>query len=357
MGGRHERGVKRLDGAPIPMTHQHHPNYGIVRTAGRAVKQERNMIVALRDFISLVTMVAAISTAAWAQEVSPAARPTGSDARRAASIPDFSGTWAHPYLTGFEPPASGPGPVRNRSRRPDGVANFNRLVGDYTNPILQPWAAEVVKKHGEISLAGQGYPTPSNQCWPGGVPYVFWDFLLQIFQQPDHILMIYRQGHELRRVRMNEPHPEQVTPSWYGDSVGHYEGDTLVIDTVGIKVGPFAMVDMYGTPHSSALHVVERYRLVDYDDAKDALERNAKENSYVAARAATGIVEVDLNYRGKVLQLHFTVEDNGVFTTPWTATITYRPNIGPWTEVICAENIQWYSGKNAVVPHTDKPDF
>jgi hypothetical protein len=116
------------------------------------------------------------------------------------------------------------------------------IGSEYTNPILQPWAADVVKKHGEISLAGQVYPTPSNQCWPGGVPYVFWDFLLQIFQQPDHILMIYRQGHELRHVRMNEPHPAQVTPSWYGDSVGHYEGDTLVIDTVGIKVGPFAMV-------------------------------------------------------------------------------------------------------------------
>ena len=62
---------------------------------------------------------------------------------------------------------------------------------------------------------------------------------------------------------MNQPHPAHVTPSWYGDSVGHYEGDTLVIDTVGIKVGPFAMVDMYGTPHTEALHVVERYRLLD----------------------------------------------------------------------------------------------
>jgi hypothetical protein len=72
---------------------------------------------------------------------------------------------------------------------------------------LQPWTADVVKKHGEISLAGQGYPTPSNQGWPGGVPYVFWDFLLQIFQLPDHILMIYRQGPELRYVRMNEAHP------------------------------------------------------------------------------------------------------------------------------------------------------
>src|SRR6516225_11826708 len=133
-----------------------------------------------------------------------------------------------------------------------------------------------------------------------------------MFQHRDRITILYHFfDQQVRRVRLNQPHPAQVTPSWYGDSVGHYEGDVLVIDTVGIKGGPFAMVDMYGTPHSSALHVVERYRLVDYDDAKDALERNAKENSYVAARAATGIVEVDLNYRGKVLQLHFTVEDNG----------------------------------------------
>ena len=49
---------------------------------------------------------------------------------------------------------------------------------------------------------------------------------------------------------MNQPHPTQVTPSWYGDSVGHYEGDTLVIDTVGVKIGPFSMVDMYGTPYT-----------------------------------------------------------------------------------------------------------
>ena len=228
---------------------------------------------------------------------------------------------------------------------------FNQLVGDYTNPILQPWAAEVVKKHGEISLAGEGYPTPSNQCWPGGVPYIFWDYLLQMFQQPDTITMIYRHGNEVRHVRMNQSHPVQVTPSWYGDSVGHYEGDTLVIDTVGIKVGPFAMVDMYGTPHSPALHVVERYRLLDYDEAKDALERNEREN-------ARGVYsDFDPNYRGKVLQLHFTVEDEGVFTMPWTATITYRRALGQWSDLICAENTQWYSGKNSAVPQADKPDF
>ncbi len=315
------------------------------------------MSVRRRDFLLVVTVVSAVSPSAWTQPIPPSAAPTGGGTQTGAAIPDFSGTWAHPYLTGFEPPASGPGPVLNRSRRRDGVANFQQLVGDYTNPILQPWAAEVVKKHGEISLSGQGYPTPSNQCWPGGVPYVFWDFLLQIYQQPDHLLMVYRQGHELRHVRMNAPHPAQITPSWYGDSVGHYEGDTLVIDTVGIKSGPYAMVDMFGTPHSPALHVIERYRLVDYDDAKDALERNAKENSFVSARGATGIVEIDPNYRGKLLQLHFTVEDTGVFTMPWTGTITYRPNIGDWSEVICAENLQWFSGQDSAVPEANKPDF
>jgi hypothetical protein len=201
-------------------------------------------------------------------------------------------------------------------------------------------------------LAGVGYPTPSNQCWAGGVPYVFWDFLMQMFQQPDRITMIYRHGNEVRHVRLNEPHPARPTPSWYGDSVGHYEGETLVIDTVGIKIGPFAMVDMYGTPHSPALHVVERYRLVDYADAKDAMERNAKENS------RTPGADFDAAYRGKVLQLHFTVEDEGVFTMPWTATITYRPAVGGWTDLICSENIhEYYGGKDSAVPQADKPDF
>jgi hypothetical protein len=304
-----------------------------------------------RDFLLLAASAMAAATPAFAQTVAPAVAPTAGT-QIAVSIPDMSGMWAHPYLTGFEPPLSGPGPVRNKSRLPNGVANFQKLVGDYANPILKPQAAEAVKKHGEISLAGEGYPTPSNQCWPGGVPYVFWDFLLQMVQQKDKVTMIYRHGDEVRHVRLNEPHPAQVTPSWYGDSVGHYEGHTLVIDTVGIKIGPFAMVDMYGTPHSPALHVVERYRLLDYDDVKDALARNEKENS-----RASGGAEIDPNYRGKVLQLHFTVEDEGVFTMPRTATITYRRNMGEWTELICAENPREFNRKVSTAPRADTPDF
>jgi hypothetical protein len=93
---------------------------------------------------------------------------------------------------------------------------------------------------------------------------------MQMFQKPDKITILYF-GDQVRHLRMNQPHPATVTPSWYGHSVGHYDGDTLVIDTVGIKSDrPFAMVDMHGTPYTEALHVVERYRLIDYEAAKEA---------------------------------------------------------------------------------------
>jgi hypothetical protein len=93
---------------------------------------------------------------------------------------------------------------------------------------------------------------------------------MQMLQQKDEVTILYANDYDVRRVHMNRTHPEHVTPSWYGDSVGHYEGETLVIDTVGVKVGPFAMVDMYGTPHTEALHVVERYRLLDYESANES---------------------------------------------------------------------------------------
>ena len=201
------------------------------------------------------------------------------------------------------------------SRRQNGTGDNLQLVGDYTNPIMKPRAAEVVKKHGEIALKGIGDPTPRNQCWPGGVPFVFSDRPTQLLQTPDKIVILYGYNHQVRYVRLNQPHPAQVTPSWYGDSVGHYEGDTLIIDTVGVKVGPFAMVDWYGTPHTEALHVIERYRLLDYQAAKEGFERDATQHNPVQ-----GIR--DPNDTGKYLQLQFTVDDEGVFTTPWTATLT-----------------------------------
>jgi hypothetical protein len=307
-----------------------------------------------RAFILLVSLAAAAATPALGQPVSPAVTPAPSAVQNTASIPDFSGVWVHPYFPGIEPPASGPGPVLNRSRRLDGVSNTRQFVGDYTNPILKPGAAEVVKKHGEISLAGLTYPTPSNRCWPSGVPYIFFQPGIQMLQQPHRIVFLYLRDHEVRQVRMNQPHPAQVTPSWYGDSVGYYEGDTLVIDTVGVRTDrPFAMVDMYGAPYSPALHVVERYRLIDYDEAQAAVARNIKENITIQE------VDLDPNFRGKRLQLVYTVEDEGVFTMPWSATITYTRPLSGWEEHVCSENVfDFYGGGNeSTVPTANKPDF
>ena len=298
-----------------------------------------------RDFLLLVTLSV---TAAM-----PAAAQT------AASIPDLSGSWAHGALNGLELPLSGPGPVRNRSRERTGpqagVGNRHQLVGDYTSSILQPWAAEVVKKFGEMSLAGEGYPTPRNQCWPEQVPFVFANYGMQILPQPDKITILYPFDHQFRQVRLNQLHPAPVTPSWYGDSVGHYDGDTLVVDTIGIKVGPFSMVDWFGTPFTEALHVVERYRLLDYEATKAAIERDAKEH-YQQANPDNG-PPADLNYKGKGLQIEVTIEDEGAFTTPWSATVTFRRARNERLELVCAENTQWYPGVYSAVPAADKPDF
>jgi hypothetical protein len=277
-----------------------------------------------RNFLLIAAVATAAAMPASAQTL--AAGPIGGEAHGAASIPDFTGAWTHWAFPWFEPPASGPGPITNLSRWPEqrpqtlggsaalpvstvGVSNYDQLVGDYKNPILKPWAAEVVKRFGEMSLAGITYPNPSNQCWPSGMPFVYKLGAIQLTQQPDKITIIYYgYNHEVRWVRLNEPHPSPLKPSWYGDSVGHYEGDTLVVDTVGVKSDrKYAMLDLFGTPFTDRLHIVERYRLRDFDDVKDALERNAKKNWLPLGDLWTG------RRNDKFLQLHVTIEDEGVF--------------------------------------------
>ncbi len=308
------------------------------------------------QFLSAIMLAGAIAIPAFAQPTAPVVRSSGSNAQTAATIPDFSGLWLHPGL-GFGPPLSGPGPVRNKTRLPTGASNFALIVGDYANPILKPEAAEVVKKFGEISLSGRIFPDPDNMCLQNPVPYILWNFNIQLLQQPDKVTLIYQHDSDFRVVRLKEPHPATIVPSLHGDSVGHYEGDTLVVDTVGIKLGPYRMIDRFGTPYTQALHVVERYRLIDYEATKEALERAEKE----WPRVGSG---VDPNYKGKGLQLEFTVEDPGVFTMPWSGTITYGRNANQsWDERVCAENVQhdyqynYFSERDAHLPTADKPDF
>jgi hypothetical protein len=104
-------------------------------------------------------------------------------------------------------------------------------------------------------------------------------------QTPKQVWMIYSGNQEVRRIYLDVPHTANPTPSWYGESVGHYEGDTLMVDNIAQNDKTF--IDNYRTPHTEKLHVVERWRMVD---------------------------------GGEGMEVVFTVEDPDAFYQPWTGT-------------------------------------
>ena len=110
----------------------------------------------------------------------------------------------------------------------------NYRIGDLTNPNLKPPIKEAMKKDIDEILSGKIAFTPSTSCVPAGVPW----FLLQpsnlyFVQTPKEVLLLQAFDSQVRHVYMDVPHSAMVKPSWYGESVGHYEDDTLVVDTVG----------------------------------------------------------------------------------------------------------------------------
>jgi hypothetical protein len=288
------------------------------------------------------------------------------------SIPELSGIWGRWF--NLEPPSSGPGPVVSKLRRPDGSI-IHSVVGDFTNPILKPHAAEVVKKSGELEQNGIVIPNPHNQCRPEPTPFALSIQLgMQIIQHKDEVVLLYLSDHQARHVRMNVPHSDHPTPTWQGESVGRYEGNTLVIDTIGQKVGPLAMVDRFGTPFSAALHVIERYRLIDGATAQNLQLKH--ESAYFGAGKSSpqnnpyGRGDIDPDPTRPGLQVEITVDDPGVFTTPWSSLVTYRHVQGEWPEAVCAENINGSGISSAstssasacifsscLMPEADRPDF
>ena len=249
---------------------------------------------------------------------------TGVDARTA--IPDFSFTlWAR-GLGPYDPPPEGAGPVQNLPDLPFVFANNrSNYRGDISNPILQPWAAERIAAQSAKEEAGREAGTSQQTCRPSGVPGILQlNDTVQILQRHDVVVFLYARGHQWRIIPIGAEHPADPEPSWYGHSVGHYEGDTLVIDTIGLNDEPWA--DRYGTPQTQAMHVVERYRLVP-----------------------------NPNGEGQWLQIHFFVDDPGAFTMPWSAIVHYRP--GPnrvLDEQICQENNRGLSPETAaMVPRAD----
>ena len=278
----------------------------------------------------------------------------------AETAPDLSGNWGRNAFN-FEETSSGPRPVTNLRRVGSDagariiVGDPIPLVGDYNNPLLKPEAAAVVKSRGEMSASGHDFPDPSNGCAAYPVPFMLQMQLgVQILQQKDKVTFVYNQDHQVRHVYMNVSHASPVHPSVYGESVGRYEGDTLVVDTVGIKVGPATMVDRFGTPQSEAMHVVERYRLIDAGQAQEAMERHEK----TAGRVGETLAGVPFDRAAKGLQVTIMVDDRNVFTAPWSANVTYRKSLRPWAETACAENNTdvLHQGFERI-PQTDKPDF
>lgn len=279
----------------------------------------------------------------------PAARAQGTT-----TVPDLSGGWARRAFA-LEEPASGPGPLQNLELSANTGAGPDPAAVNYMNRMLKPEAAEVVMKRLEAARAGTPLPSPSWSCWPMVAPYIFRVQGMHLLQTKDEVLFLYMQDHQVRRVRLGGTHPARVTPSWHGDSIGHYEGDTLIVDTIGVKVGPVPMVDPAGSPYSEALHVTEHYRLIDYAAAIEAENRNIRRNGSSGNLQAAGI---DPGYRGKGLQVEFTVDDPNVFRMPWSGAATYRKSDGTWVENVCAENLhEYYNNRDTQAPQAGKPDF
>ena len=258
----------------------------------------------------------------------------------------------------FEGMPSGPQPLRNLSRLPNGKANARQLVGDYQNPILTPEAAAVVKQKGELAIAGKGFPNAQDQCRPMAPPFALAMQLgfAMLRNKDGNITIIYDQNMNVRRIRMNDTHPANLMPSPMGHSVGRWEGDMLVIDTVGIKTDAFTSVDRFGTPQSEAMHVVERYRPIDGALAKAQIDKYETSEGTVGGGGRPAGYNPDASLKG--LQLEVTMQDPKVFTAPLTARVTYRRLITEWQESVCADNpIEHYEGEWIGLPKADHPDF
>jgi hypothetical protein len=198
-------------------------------------------------------------------------------------------------------------------------------VLDVANPNLQPWVVDALKAQNERVLSGKPLQPKSSSCWPHGLPaFMRYNGPTFIIQSASEVVIIKNQSSEVRRVQLNRRHSLQPKPSWYGESVGHYEnGDTLVVDTIGLN--DRTHVDLFRTPHSPDLHVIERWKLIE---------------------------------GGREIELKVQVEDPGAFKAPYELTKHYNRVAAPWLEVACAENpIGPLQQGLEPIPQADKPDF
>lgn len=183
-------------------------------------------------------------------------------AASAADHPDFSGTWErYPPPGETADPRYAPTPIPEPPLKPE-------YKGE--------WEANQKKLQQRIE---EGQPAGDNyvHCIPDGMPAMMMGmFPMEIFQRPEQINITQEAFTQVRRIYMNQPLPkwDEVDPSFYGASVGHWEGDTLVMETTGIKED----VRFRWTPHSGAMKITERMRLLAPDILQDQI---TVEDSYL----------------------------------------------------------------------------
>jgi hypothetical protein len=253
-------------------------------------------------------------------------------AQAPAKIPDFSSNdtgWVSIGTNWVAAPGSPP-PVGDDPAHPYVPNNIGKQptfrVADTNNPNLTQFAKDELKKSNDEVLRGKAMYARESRCWATGVPTYLLNPAQPTFflQAPDKVTMIWQMDHQVRRVYLNVSHSENPKPSWYGESVGYYDGDTLVIDRIGQHTKTF--VDNYRTPHREKLHVIERYRLVD---------------------------------DGRILQAEVTVDDPDVFIKPSQLVHRWRRVQGPLRESSCPEGEMSNPFKQDVepIPVAEQPDF
>jgi len=248
------------------------------------------------------------ATAGWTAFITPATDPTAylpddylhgrASMERAISL-GAPADKVPAYLLGrsfneWIPPLTGIGPISDGPEHPfynNAMALFigknpTYRVADLTSDAaknLMPWAIEALKNQNALVLANRNGETRQARCWETGVPDFHEDpHSIYFIQTQKEVVMI--DAGRVRHVFMNVPHSQNPQPSWYGESVGHYEGDTLVVDTIGLNDKTF--VDGFRTPHTTQLHVIERFRVIN---------------------------------GGRGLDVSFTADDPGTFYRPWGA--------------------------------------
>ena len=263
------------------------------------------------------------------------AAPSG--AQTAGTVPNLSGGWSRvgELVETYEkiPGFTGAGPMLVDPKHPhvDGVGQ-PWWVASLDNPILRPETLARLRVITEAEIEGTGHLKDEGLCLPSGVPMILnrRGAAVQILQSKDRVLILNARDQQVRTVYLDVPHSNNPRPSWYGESVGHYEGgDTLVVDTIGQN--DRTQIDRFGTTHSAQLHVMERYRI-----------------------SPDGRLEVQ-----------FTVEDPVAFTTPWSARVRFAASRQPWDEEVCAENNRFVGEvtiagritRDVPIPTAARPDF